>query len=88
MKVGIAGLGYWGPNLARNFDELGDLAWICEADGERLATYAIRYPDADHTSSYEEMLAADYSIDVAGRIVPAEASLSPLYDPGSARVRG
>ena len=36
----------------------------------------------------EEMLAADYSIDGAGRIVPAEASLSPLYDPGSARVRG
>ena len=35
----------------------------------------------------EEMLAADYSIDVAGRIVPAEASLSPLYDPRSARVR-
>ncbi len=44
MKVGVAGLGYWGPNLARNFDELGDLAWICEADGERLASYAIRYP--------------------------------------------
>ena len=59
MKVGVAGLGYWGPNLARNFDELGDLAWICEADGERLASYAIRYPDADHTSSYEEMLADD-----------------------------
>ena len=62
MKVGVAGLGYWGPNLARNFDELGDLAWICEADGERLAAYAIRYPDADHTSSYEEML-ADASLD-------------------------
>ena len=59
MRVGVAGLGYWGPNLARNFDELGDLAWICEADGERLAAFAIRYPDADHTSSYEEMLADD-----------------------------
>jgi predicted dehydrogenase len=59
MRVGVAGLGYWGPNLARNFDELGDLAWICDTDGERLAAYAIRYPDADHASSFEEMLADD-----------------------------
>ena len=35
-----------------------------------------------------EMLASDYSIDVAGRIVPAEASLAPLYDPKSTRMRG
>jgi predicted dehydrogenase len=59
VRVGVAGLGYWGPNLARNFDELGDLAWICESDGERLTAFAIRYPDAGHTSSYEEMLADD-----------------------------
>lgn len=36
----------------------------------------------------DEMLAGDYAIDVAGRIVAAEASLRPLYDPVSARVRG
>ena len=34
-----------------------------------------------------EMLASDYAIDVAGRIVAAEASLAPLYDPKSGRVR-
>lgn len=34
-----------------------------------------------------EMLASDYAIDVAGRIVAAEASLVPLYDPKSGRVR-
>ncbi len=33
-----------------------------------------------------EMLASDYSIDVAGRIVAAEASLAPMYDPKSSRV--
>ena len=27
-RVGVAGLGYWGPNLARNFDDLADLAWL------------------------------------------------------------
>ena len=35
----------------------------------------------------EEMLAARYTIDVAGRIVPARASLAPLYDPTSARMK-
>ena len=34
VSVGVVGLGYWGPNLARNFDVLPgcELAWCC--DGE------------------------------------------------------
>ncbi len=35
----------------------------------------------------QEMLASTYQIDVAGRMVCAEASLSPLYDPKSQRIR-
>ena len=27
-----AGLGDWGPNLVRNFDELAELAWLCDLD--------------------------------------------------------
>lgn len=34
-----------------------------------------------------EMLASNYQIDVAGRTVEAEASVKPLYDPKSQRVR-
>jgi 4-methylaminobutanoate oxidase (formaldehyde-forming) len=34
-----------------------------------------------------EMLAAPYEIEVAGKRVPAVASLKPLYDPTSARIR-
>ncbi|MEF9601393.1 FAD-dependent oxidoreductase [Paracoccus sp. PXZ] len=34
-----------------------------------------------------ELLASDYAIDVAGRIVAADASLAPLYDPKSERVK-
>lgn len=37
--------------------------------------------------SAAELLSSQYSIDVAGQIVEAEASLSPLYDPKSSRVR-
>ncbi len=38
--------------------------------------------------SAEVVLASAYAIDVAGRTVAAEASLAPLYDPRSERVRG
>jgi predicted dehydrogenase len=56
-RVGVAGLGYWGPNLARNFDDLAELAWLCDASNERLATYATRYPRAQATTDFDEMLA-------------------------------
>ena len=42
-----------------------------------------RSPD----ESAEEMLASRYSIEVAGRVVEAVASLAPMYDPRSERIR-
>ena len=44
--IGGRGLGYWGPNLARNFDLLTDLRWICDASPELLEKQAKRYPQA------------------------------------------
>jgi predicted dehydrogenase len=34
VSVGVVGLGYWGPNLARNFAALDgcELRWCCDAD--------------------------------------------------------
>jgi predicted dehydrogenase len=59
MRVGVAGLGYWGPNLARNFDELAELAWLCDIGDEQRATFAARYPDSRVTGDFDEMLADD-----------------------------
>jgi predicted dehydrogenase len=56
-RVGVAGLGYWGPNLARNFDELADLRWLCDASPEQLARFEQRYPNARATSRFEDLLA-------------------------------
>ncbi len=56
-RVAIAGLGYWGPNLARNFDELADLAWLCDLDEGLLARFGARYPQARTTTDFAEMLA-------------------------------
>jgi predicted dehydrogenase len=57
ITVGVAGLGYWGPNLARNFDELARLTWLCDLDRELLERQASRFPQARATSNLDEMLA-------------------------------
>jgi predicted dehydrogenase len=57
-RVGVAGLGHWGPNLVRNFAELSDLTWLCDSDPGR-SELASRYPGARFTASFDEMLADD-----------------------------
>jgi predicted dehydrogenase len=46
--VGVVGLGYWGPNLARNFDKLptAELRWICDASDDARERVASQFPDA------------------------------------------
>jgi predicted dehydrogenase len=56
-RLGQAGLGAWGKNLARNFDDVADLAWLCDADEERRREFASRYPNATVTGDFEELLA-------------------------------
>ena len=58
VRVGLAGLGYWGPNLARNFDDLpgSDLAWLSDLEEGRLRRYGARYPEAQRTTRFEDLL--------------------------------
>lgn len=58
-RVGVAGLGYWGPNLARNFDELADLTWLADLSPELQEKFAARYPNARVTGDFDELLADD-----------------------------
>ncbi len=58
-RVALAGLGYWGPNLARNFDELAELTWLCDASPDALERFTARYPRARATTDYDELLADD-----------------------------
>jgi predicted dehydrogenase len=60
--VGVVGLGYWGPNLARNYDDLGTLRWLCDADDEARARFASRYPHARVTGDLDDLL-ADQELD-------------------------
>jgi len=61
FKVGVVGLGYWGPNLARVILDQEDveLAWLCDHDEERLNKHARRYPSAKPTARYEDLLEDD-----------------------------
>jgi predicted dehydrogenase len=74
--IGVVGLGYWGPNLARNFAELGALSWLCDLDGGLRSTFASRYPQARVTDSYEELLASDVEGVVIATPVPTHYALA------------
>jgi predicted dehydrogenase len=56
VRIGLVGLGYWGPNLARNFDELGELAWLCDLSPELRERFARRYPGTRVTADFEDLL--------------------------------
>jgi predicted dehydrogenase len=57
----VVGLGYWGPNLARNFEQLpgAELAWICDGSPEALDRWTARFPGARGASDVAELLADD-----------------------------
>lgn len=60
-KVGVIGCGYWGPKLARNFNDLPDceLAWASDLSRERLTHVKNLYPRIQVTQDYRELLASD-----------------------------
>ena len=61
VSVGVVGLGYWGPNLARNFDRLGEteLQWVCDASDDALARVGAQFPSTKTTTSLDDLLNDD-----------------------------
>ncbi len=58
-RMGVVGLGYWGPNLVRNVVDSprAELAWLCDSSPRALLPLGRRYPTARRTSDFAEMLA-------------------------------
>jgi predicted dehydrogenase len=75
----VVGLGYWGPNLARNFDGLPgvELAWCCDADESARERFAPRFPGARFTGELDDLL-GDESLDAVALAtpVPSHADLA------------
>ncbi|MEZ5125857.1 MAG: Gfo/Idh/MocA family oxidoreductase [Thermoleophilia bacterium] len=61
VRVGVVGLGYWGPNLVRNFDRIADaeLAYCCDLDEANLARASALYPQATMTDDLNRLLQDD-----------------------------
>ena len=76
-RIGVVGLGYWGPNVARNVAEnpRAELAWLCDRSADTLAAAAIRHPQARTTGSYDELL-EDPDLDAVAIVTP----VSTHYD--------
>ncbi len=58
VRIGVAGLGYWGPNLARNFASLSgcELTWCCDESEDALARAALRFPGVSVTGDLQQLL--------------------------------
>jgi predicted dehydrogenase len=61
VGVAVVGLGYWGPNLARNLHELecANLVALCDARPERLQLIRRRFGDLKTHTCFDEVLADD-----------------------------
>lgn len=79
VSIGVLGLGYWGPNLARNFAALPDaeVVWLCDADGDALEHQRPLHPEARLTGDFDDLL-SDPALDavVIAAPVPAHAELA------------
>ena len=60
LRVGVIGLGYWGPNLVRVLDGLPgcQVTKLCDLDTDRLNEFCRKFPDAQGTCDVNEVLTA------------------------------
>ena len=61
MDIGVIGIGYWGPNLVRNFYGHKDVKKItaCDSDADRLDFIKSRFPAIEVTQDLESLLNSD-----------------------------
>ena len=79
MRIGVVGLGYWGPNLARNFAAIAEceVTWLCDASPDARARLERSFPTARFTGELDDLL-ADEQLDavVLATPVPTHAELA------------
>jgi predicted dehydrogenase len=71
LRIGVVGLGYWGPNLARNFDALPgcELTWLCDTRAEELERVGAAHPGARRTTELGDLL-DDPALDAVALATP------------------
>jgi predicted dehydrogenase len=79
LRIGVVGLGYWGPNLARNFAAIDgcELAYCCDGSQEVRDRIAPIFPRAKLVSEIETLLEDDTLDAIAlATPVPTHAELA------------
>lgn len=79
IRIGVVGLGYWGPNLARNFAAIEGctLAWCCDASPAARERWGGVFASARFTADLDELLAdPDLDAVVIATHVPSHAGLA------------
>jgi len=79
IRVGVVGLGYWGPNLARNFAAIEgcELTWLCDESTQARDRLAPSFPGARTTDNLNDLLNDDELDAVAlATPVPTHAELA------------
>ena len=71
VRIGVVGLGYWGPNLVRNLHEVAgaEVAWMCDLRRDMLDNLGRRFPAVRQTRDYRDVLADD-SVDAVAVVTP------------------
>lgn len=65
IKISVIGAGYWGPNLIRNFYELGCLEAICDKDEAQLDKLKNKYSGVKFVKTIDEALAISDAVVIA-----------------------
>ncbi len=69
-SIAVAGMGYWGKNLVRNFSELGALSLVCDANAAVEATVKRDYPGVRYCRDFSSIL-SDPTISAVALATPA-----------------
>ena len=82
VRLGVVGLGYWGPNLARNFAALpgADLRWLADDRAEARERLEAGFPGVRMAEGLDELL-ADPELDAVALATPV-----PTHGPMARRV--
>jgi predicted dehydrogenase len=73
LRIAVAGVGHWGPNLIRNFhtSNRSRVTAVCDQDVKRLDLIKSAYPDIRVTPSFEDLL-NDKEVDAIVIATPTE----------------
>jgi predicted dehydrogenase len=69
MKIGVIGLGYWGPNIVRNLLAMHHEVCVFDREENSVRSVHSNYPDAVPVGSLDDIL-ADRSIEAVALAVP------------------